>query len=97
MEEKILQPLRVSTGEVVVTILSEPGVVFTQRRGYAPVVRVRLETGEERNLFIGAISLGTPLNNLQKANSGRLTGLKVGLRKESDDRFAPFIVREVSA
>jgi hypothetical protein len=89
-------PLVVGTEEQVVTIIMEPTVAFTYR-GYVPAVVVRVEqTGEERLLYISAASMANPLESLRKKNDGRFSGIKIGVKKESPDRFAKYIVREVA-
>jgi len=85
-------PLRVDAAGVVVRILTEPYVINTTR-GFAPAVNVEVEeTSEERTMFIGAKSLADPLQKMVDANSGKFTGLKLSLKKQSDDRYAPYIV-----
>lgn len=93
MDEK-KEPLVVGTEEQVVTIVSEPTVAFTYR-GYVPAVIVQIETGEERLLYISAASIANPLEPIRQKNQGRFAGIKLALRKESADRFAKYIVREV--
>lgn len=85
-------PLRVDTTAVVVKILTEPYVINTTR-GYAPAVNVEVEeTGEERTMFIGAKSLADPLQKMVESNSGMFAGLKLRLKKQSEDRYAGYIV-----
>lgn len=88
-------PLKVDTGGVSIKILTEPFVVNTTR-GYAPAVNVQLEdTGEERTMFIGAKSLADPLQQMVASNGGRFSGLKLSLKKQSDDRYAGYVVEKV--
>jgi hypothetical protein len=89
-------PLRVDTTGVGVKIVTEPFVINTTR-GYAPAVNVEVqETGEERTMFIGAKSLADPLQKMVDSNSGRFTGLKLHLKKQSDDRYAGYIVERLA-
>jgi hypothetical protein len=95
MEER-REPLAVGTEEQMVTILTEPVAVFTYR-GYVPAVSVRVEpTGEEKLLYISAASIAHPLESLRQKNEGRFSGIRIGVKKESSDRFAKYIVREAS-
>lgn len=88
-------PLRVDTSGVSIKIMTEPFVVNTTR-GYAPAVNVQLQdTGEERTMFIGAKSLADPLQQMVSSNGGRFSGLKLNLKKQSDDRYAGYIVEQV--
>ncbi len=47
-----------------------------------------------RILFISSKSISLGLEPLVQANGGRFQGLRVRLRKESDDRMAPYVVEE---
>ena len=88
-------PLRVDTSGVSIKIVTEPFVVNTTR-GYAPAVNVQLDdTGEERTMFIGAKSLADPLQQMVTSNGGKFSGLKLSLKKQSDDRYAGYIVEPV--
>ena len=69
-------------------ILSEVKVLETVR-GYAPVVVVGHD-GIEELMFVGAASLSRPVEALRKANQGKLTGLKVRIRKAAEHRTAPY-------
>ena len=69
-------------------ILSEVKVLETVR-GYAPVVVVGHD-GVKELMFVGASSLCRPIETLRKANQGKLTGLKVRIRKAAEHRTAPY-------
>jgi len=88
-------PLRVDTDGVTVKIVTEPFVINTTR-GYAPAVNVTVEdTGEDRTMFIGAKSLADPLQQMVESNGGKFSGLRLTLRKQSEDRYAGYIVQRV--
>ena len=74
-------------------ILSEPYVVMTMR-GYAPVVDVQ-SGADKLMLYISAKSLSTALEPLVQANGGKFAGLKLRLKKESDDKMAGYVVERV--
>ena len=76
------------TGWTELKILSEVKVLETFR-GYAPVVVVGHD-GIEELMFVGAASLSRPVEALRKANQGKLTGLKVRIRKAAEHRTAPY-------
>ena len=98
MEEKAegrSEALRVSVDPVVVTIVSEPFVVFT-RRGYAPVVNVEAAGSPEKKiLYISSSSLAAALDPMVEQNGGKFLGLKFSVKKESTDKFAKYIVESV--
>lgn len=84
--------LKVGTGWVSIEIVSEPYVVMTLR-GYAPVVDVEAPGG--RHLpYISSKSISEGLEPLVQANGGRFSGLRLRLRKESDERMAPYVVEK---
>ncbi len=98
MDEARKKPISVTTEAVILKIVSEP-TVFLTFRGYAPVVEVRLDgdpAGETNFLYIAAKSLSEPLEELRRKNGGKFTGLHLRLRKESADKFAPYIVQSVA-
>ena len=95
MDESRKKPISVTTEAIVLKIVSEPTVLLTFR-GYAPVVEVHLDgepAGETNYLYIAAKSLSEPLDDLRKKNGGKFTGIHLRLRKESTDKFAPYIVQ----
>ncbi|MFQ5905711.1 MAG: hypothetical protein ACE5JA_03985, partial [bacterium] len=88
-------PLRVDTDGVTIKILTEPFVINTTR-GYAPAVNVTVEdSGEERTMFIGAKSLSDPLQRMVESNGGRFSDLRLKLKKQSEDRYAGYLVEQV--
>ena len=95
-ENEKLEYLIISTDAVVVEIVSEPRVVMTYR-GYAPVVEVKVD-GEAANklMYINSKSISTTLEGLKNNNSGNFTGIKVRIRKESNDKFAKYIIDKTS-
>jgi len=76
------------TGWTELEILSEVKVLETVR-GYAPVVVVGHD-GIEELMFVSAASLTRPIEVLRKANQGKLTGLKVRIRKAAEHKTAPY-------
>ena len=84
--------LKVKTEWVEVEILSEPHVVMSIR-GYAPVVDVKASgEADKLILFISSKSISLGLDPFVQANGGKFAGIKVRLRKETDDRMAPYVV-----
>ncbi len=82
--------LKVGVDWVPVEIISEPYVVMSFR-GYAPVVDVSTPGGKQI-LFISSKSISQGLDPLVQANGRKFAGLKLRLRKETEDRMAPYIV-----
>jgi hypothetical protein len=86
--------LRIGTEWIEVEILTDPFVVLT-RRGYAPAVEVEhLKEGVVYTLFVGAASLAEKLEPIRMAR-GSLEGAQVRVKKESNDRFAQYLVDDV--
>jgi len=79
-----------------IEIVSEPSVVVTFK-GYAPVVKARVSTiAEPLPLFIGSKSITDGIEPLRVENGGRFAGLKLRLRKESEDRYARYLVEKAA-
>jgi len=84
--------LKVGVNWINVEVVSEPYVVMSFR-GYAPVVDVTGPEGKQM-LYISSKSISEGLDPLVKANGGKFLGLKLRLRKESEDRMAPYVVEK---
>jgi len=95
-ESEKLEYLIISTDAIVVEIFSEPKVVMTYR-GYAPVVEVRVKgETQKRLMYINSKSISTTLETFRLENSGQFTGIKLRIRKESNDKFAKYIIDKTS-
>jgi hypothetical protein len=92
MAEERKPNLKVGVNWIVAEVVSEPFVVMSIR-GYAPVVSVRTPEGEFI-LYISSKSISEGLDPLVQANGGKFAGLKLRLRKETEDRMAPYIVEK---
>ncbi|MFC1588222.1 hypothetical protein ACFL54_07925 [Planctomycetota bacterium] len=90
-----LTPLRIKSEWVELEAIGEPFVELTMR-GYAPLLPVRdMSTDEECKVFINASSFGKKLEPMRQDNGGQFTGLKFRVKKESDERTAPYVVEPV--
>jgi hypothetical protein len=87
--------IKVGTGWVEVEVVSEVDVLLTFR-GYAPVLQVKIEkSGLIKFLYIGAKSLAVRLAEFRTQNGGRFVGLKLRVRKQSDDSIAAYEVERL--
>jgi hypothetical protein len=84
--------LKVGIDWIPVEIASEPYVVMTVR-GYAPVVDVKGPQGEFI-LYISSKSISDGLEPLVEAGGGKFAGLKLRVKKESEDKMARYIVEK---
>jgi hypothetical protein len=84
--------LKVGVEWITAEVLSEPFVVMSIR-GYAPVVNVKTPEGEFI-LYISSKSISEGLDPLVRTNGGAFKGLKLRLRKETEDKMAPYIVEK---
>jgi len=84
---------RAGTTFTTLEVTSEPYLVLTFR-GYTLAVEVlELVTGSRSELLIGGIkSLAESLEPLRASNNGMFRGLRLRIRKESEDRFSPYVV-----
>jgi hypothetical protein len=92
MPEERKPNLKVGVNWITADIVSEPFVVMSIR-GYAPVVDVKTPEGDFI-LYISSKSISEGLDPLVQANGGKFSGLKLRLRKETEDRMAPYIVEK---
>ncbi len=92
MSEERKPNLKVGTVWVTVDVLSEPYVLMSMR-GYAPVVDIQAPAGEFV-LYISSKSISEGLEPLRQANGGKFAGLRLRLRKESEDRMAAYVVEK---
>jgi len=84
--------LKVGVESIPVEITSEPYVVMTVR-GYAPVVDVKGPQGDFI-LYISSKSMSDGLDPMVKAAGGAFKGLKLKVKKESEDKMARYIVEK---
>ena len=84
--------LKVGTEFIPVEIHSEPYVVMTVR-GFAPVVDVKTPGGDFI-LYISSKSMSDGLVPLLEAADGKFKGLKLRVKKESEDKMARYIVEK---
>ena len=89
-----LPAVKIGTERVKIRLLAEVDVVMTFK-GYAPVVRCRVEgEDQEQMLYISAKSLAQHLERMRGLNGGHFTGLEFFLRKESNEKLAQYIVED---
>lgn len=86
--------IKVTVDKVVLDVTSDPYVVYTFR-GFAPVVNIRTDGGEDRTLYLSSKSLSEQLHNLLLKNNEEWIGMKVRVWKDSEDRFARYMVEEI--
>jgi hypothetical protein len=87
--------LRVGIGWIHLEIVTEPYVIMTFS-GYAPAVRVKdLKNGLDYEIFISAKTLAQELEKLRGPH-GQFIGIKMRIRKESEDKFSSYIVESIA-
>lgn len=84
--------LKVGVEWIPVDIVSEPYVVMTIR-GFAPVVDVKTPQGEFI-LYISSKSMSDGLVPLLDVSDGKFQGLKIRVKKESEDKMAKYVVEK---
>ena len=82
-----MERYKVTNKRDVLAVESEPYLIM-HYRGYGLAVVVRnLSTNDKYELFIDGIkSLFTQLEPLVESNGGMFTGLKIGIKKASNER-----------
>ena len=84
--------LKVGVDWISVEVTSEPYVVMTVR-GFAPVVDVKTPQGDFI-LYISSKSMSDGLEPLLHATDGAFKGLKIKVKKESEDKMARYVVEK---
>lgn len=86
--------LRIGIDPRLLLIKSEPEVLPT-RRGYQPVMVVEeVHEGKEYLLFISAVSITDPLEEIRK-DRGQLVGSQILVKKLSEDPRSQYVVSEL--
>jgi len=95
VEKEKLPTFRCTTDFANLKVISEPYVVFTNR-GYAPVVDVE-NTGDnvKYQFYIQALSIAKKFEEMKKENDEKFSGLSFKVKKESSEKFAPYIIEKL--
>lgn len=89
-----LDQLRLGEGWVHIRVHGEPYVIATFR-GYAPVLEVEdIHARTRHYIFMSAKSFMEGIEPLRAANGGGFGGLEFRIRKDSDDRFAKYVIEQ---
>ena len=95
MSTEPLSSLKAGTGWIEVEAVAEADVVLTFR-GYAPVLQVKvIKSGLVKQLYIGAKTLATVLEEMRKRNKNKFRGIRFRFRKESEEKMSSYIVEEL--
>ncbi len=93
MDRNELEQLRIGEDLIQLRVHGEPYVVATFR-GYAPVLEVEnLHSRTRHYVFISAKSFMDGVEPLRVANGGVFDGLVFKVRKDSDDKYAKYVVQ----
>ena len=93
MAETRAPNLKVGVEWIPLEVLSE-GQVVMSIRGYSPVLEVQTPAGKHI-LYISSKSISEALEPLRQANGGNFKGLKLKVRKASEDKMAPYEVEKL--
>lgn len=95
MEREKLPTFRCTTDFANLKVISEEYVVFTNR-GYAPVVDVENMTDNTKyQFYIQALSVAKKFEELRKENDYNFKGITIRVKKESNDKFAPYVIEKI--
>jgi len=93
VEKDLVAGFKGTTTRKRVTVVKDPHVVFTTR-GYMAAMHVEYQ-GETQRIYLGVVSLATPIRTLELQHGGSLLGVQLLLWKVSDeDRYAMWGVEE---
>ena len=94
MSKDLLQ-FRVGPSWREIEIISEPFVILNSF-GYIPAVRVKVENKKvEQFLYINPKTLAEPLDKFKIQNNNIFTGIKLKIRKASEERTAKYETKEL--
>jgi len=87
--------LLIDTNPVKLRVLSEVYLVYTSRRVYAPAIDVQnIKSKIKSSVWVSASSIATRLEEIREINQGGIVGIEFWLEKDSDDKFAKYILTE---
>ena len=86
--------IKVTIDPIDLEVVSEPYAYMTFR-GYAPVIDVSIG-GTAHMLYISSKSISVALDPLVKENGDKFVGLKLRVKKESEEKMAPYVVEKLS-
>lgn len=94
MTEDLLQ-FRVNPSWREIEIISEPYVILNSF-GYIPAVNVRVKDKKvPQFMYINPKSLAAPLDQFKIQNKNLFTGIKLKIRKESEEKTAKYELKEL--
>jgi len=86
--------IKVTVDPIDLEVVSEPYAHMTFR-GYAPVIDVSVG-GTTYMLYISSKSISVALDPLVKENGDKFLGLKLRVKKESDEKMSAYLVEKLS-
>jgi len=95
VDPSILDHLKVGTEWNEIQVLTDPFVVYRNKK-YLPAVLIEdIGTTQKRLLFVAALSLAEFLEPVRKKR-GSLIGLNIKIRKTSEEHISPYEVEELA-
>lgn len=93
MSDELLQ-FRVNPSWRQIEIISEPYVILNSF-GYIPAVEVKVENKNiNQFMYINPKTLAEPLDKLRIQNNNKFIGIKLKIRKASEERTAKYEIEE---
>ena len=93
MSDELLQ-FRVNPSWRQIEIISEPYVILNSF-GYIPAVEVKVENKNiNQFMYINTKTLAEPLDKLRIQNNNNFIGIKLKIRKASEERTAKYEIEE---
>ena len=93
MSDELLQ-FRVNPSWRQIEIISEPYVILNSF-GYIPAVEVKVENKNiNQFMYINPKTLAEPLDKLRIQNNNNFIGIKLKIRKASEERTAKYEIEE---
>ena len=86
--------IKVTVDPIDLEVVSEPYAHMTFR-GYAAVIDVSI-AGTTHMLYISSKSISVALEPLVQENGAKFTGLKLRVKKETEEKMAPYVVEKLA-
>ena len=94
MNRDTLKQLRIGEGWIQLRVHGEPYVIATRSR-YEPLLQVEnIRSQTMHYIFMSAKTFMEGLEPLRIANQGKFDALQFRIRKESNDRYSPYLIEQ---
>jgi hypothetical protein len=91
----MLNKIKINSSPRSFKIISEPYVIYTNRGYQAAMDVLDYQKNEQGYIMLSSISLSDQLIIIQEKRNGLLNGALIRIYKESDLKFAQYIIEQI--